>query len=130
MLLAAQSLRSENRQVVIRDPVDALRITNYRTFARAENADVDAAACLSRDDNDYAYRHRVAEDGAACLRPGPVHSVVRAVVLGLVHRMMQGVVHAMVWTVDCADCSADWGADYGVWCRVWCRVWCGVYNAM
>ena len=70
------------------------------------------------------------EDKHASSPARPVHSVVRAVVLGMVHRMMQGVVHAMAWAVDCVDCSADWGADYGVWCRVWCRVWCGVYNAM
>ena len=70
------------------------------------------------------------EDKHASSPARPVHSVVRAVVLGMVHRMMQGVVHAMAWAVDCVDCSADWGADHGVWCRVWCRVWCGVYNAM
>ena len=35
------------------------------------------------------------EDKHASSPARPVHSVVRAVVLGMVHRMMQGVVHAM-----------------------------------
>ena len=38
MLLAAQ--RTKNRHVVIREPVDALNITNYRTFFPIEIVDV------------------------------------------------------------------------------------------
>ena len=48
MLLAA--LKTENRHVVIRTPLDALAIQNYRTFTPAEIVDVDAAADLLRDD--------------------------------------------------------------------------------
>ena len=48
MLLAAQ--RTKNRHMVIRGPVGAFKITKYRTFTRAEIVDVNAAACLLRDD--------------------------------------------------------------------------------
>ena len=48
MLLAAQ--RTEDRHVVIRHPADAFKITNSRTFPPAEIVDVNAAACLLRDD--------------------------------------------------------------------------------
>ena len=64
MLLAAR--KTEHRHVVIRNPVDALKIQNYRTFTAAEIVDVNAAAHLLRDDN-YAYHHRVAEDGVAVI---------------------------------------------------------------
>ena len=66
MLLAAQ--RTGNRHVLIRHPVDAFKITNYRTFTAAEIVDVNAAAHLLhvRADN-YAYHHRVAEDGVAVI---------------------------------------------------------------
>ena len=36
--------------VVIRGPMDTFEITNYRTFTRAGIIDVNAAACLLRDD--------------------------------------------------------------------------------
>ena len=36
--------------VVIQRPVDAFKHKNYRTFTPAEIADVNAAACLLRDD--------------------------------------------------------------------------------
>ena len=48
MLLAAR--KAENRHVVIRNPVDALKIQNHRTFTAAEIVDVNAAAHLVRDD--------------------------------------------------------------------------------
>ena len=48
MLLAAQ--KTDTRHVVIRRPVDAFKITNYRTFTPAETVDVNTAACLLRDD--------------------------------------------------------------------------------
>ena len=41
---------TENRHVVLRSPLDAFKIKNYRTFTRAEIVDVDAAAQLLRDD--------------------------------------------------------------------------------
>ena len=41
---------TENRHVVIRSPLDALKIKNYRTFTHAEIVDVNAAAQLLRDD--------------------------------------------------------------------------------
>ena len=40
---------AENRHVVIRSPLDALKIKNYRTFTHAEIVDVNAAAQLLRD---------------------------------------------------------------------------------
>ena len=50
MLLAAR--KTENRHVVTRNPLDALKIPNYRTFTAAEIVDVNAAAHLGllRDD--------------------------------------------------------------------------------
>ena len=42
--------RTANRYVVIRDPADAPKITNYRTFTPAEIVDLQPAACLLRDD--------------------------------------------------------------------------------
>ena len=48
MLLAAR--KTENRHVVIRTPLDALKIQNYRTFTPAEIVDVDEAAHVLRDD--------------------------------------------------------------------------------
>ena len=40
---------AENRHVVIRSPLDALKIKNYRAFTHAEIVDVNAAAQLLRD---------------------------------------------------------------------------------
>ena len=48
MLIAAH--KTENRHVVIREPADALKFTNHRTFSPIEIADVQAAAHLLRDD--------------------------------------------------------------------------------
>ena len=48
MLLAA--LKTENRHMVLRYPLDTLEIQNYGTFTPAEIVDVDAAAGLLRDD--------------------------------------------------------------------------------
>ena len=56
---------AENRHVVIRSPLDALKIKNYRTFTHAEIVDVNAAAQLLRDD--MPYHHRLAEDGVAVI---------------------------------------------------------------
>ena len=57
--------RTENRHGVIRHPLDAF---HYRIFTPAEIVDMNAAACLRmlRNDN-YAYHHRVAEDGVAVI---------------------------------------------------------------
>ena len=48
MLLAAT--QTENGHVVIRSPVDALKIPNCRTFSPIEIVDVNAAAAVIRDD--------------------------------------------------------------------------------
>jgi len=48
MLLAAR--KTENRHVVLRSPLDAVKIQNYRTFTHAEIVDANAAAHLLRDD--------------------------------------------------------------------------------
>ena len=48
MLLAA--MQTENRRVVIRSPVYALQIPNYRTFSPIEIVDVNVAAALLRVD--------------------------------------------------------------------------------
>ena len=48
MLLAAR--KTENRHVVLRNPLNAFKIQNYRTFTHAEIVDVNAAAQLLRDD--------------------------------------------------------------------------------
>ena len=48
MLLAAR--KTENRHVVIRSPLNAWKIQNYRTFTAAEIVAVNAAAHLLRDD--------------------------------------------------------------------------------
>ena len=48
MLLAA--MKTDNRRVVIRSPVDALQIPNYCTLSPIEIVDVNAAAALIRDD--------------------------------------------------------------------------------
>ena len=48
MLFAA--CKTENRHVVVRSPLEAFNIKNYRTFAHAEIVDVNAAAQLLRDD--------------------------------------------------------------------------------
>ena len=50
----------------MRSPLEAFNIKNYRTFIHAEIVDVNAAATLLHDDN-YAYHHRVAEDGVAVI---------------------------------------------------------------
>ena len=41
---------TDNRHVVLRSPLEAFNIKNYRTFTHAEIVDVDAAAQLLRDD--------------------------------------------------------------------------------
>jgi len=41
---------TENRHVVMRSPLDAFNIKNYRTFTHAEIVDMNAAATLLRDD--------------------------------------------------------------------------------
>ena len=48
MLFAA--CKTDNRHVVIRTPLDAFNIQNYRTFTHAETVDVNAAAHLLRGD--------------------------------------------------------------------------------
>ena len=48
MLLAAR--KTENTHVVLRNPLDAFKIQNNRTFTHAEIVDVNAAAHLLRDD--------------------------------------------------------------------------------
>ena len=48
MLLAA--CKTENGHVVLRNPLDALKVQNYRTFTHAEIIDVNAAVHLLRDD--------------------------------------------------------------------------------
>ena len=48
MLFAAR--KTENRHVVMRSPLEAFNIKNYRTFTHAEIVDVNAAATLLRDD--------------------------------------------------------------------------------
>ena len=66
VLFAARE--TENRHMVIRTCLDAFSIQNYHTFTHAEIVDVNAAAHLLhvRADN-YAYHHRVAEDGVAVI---------------------------------------------------------------
>ena len=48
MLLAAR--KTQNRHLVLRNPLDAFKIQNYRTFTHAEIVDVNAAAHLLRND--------------------------------------------------------------------------------
>ena len=48
MLFAAR--KTENRHVVMRTPLEAFNIQNYRTFTHAEIVDVHVAAQLLRDD--------------------------------------------------------------------------------
>ena len=63
MQLAAQ--RANDRHVVIRRPVDAFKITNY-----AEIVDVNAAACLLRDDMHTITGSRKADWPSLCASMG------------------------------------------------------------
>ena len=49
-LMFTANLETENRHVVLRSPLEAFNIKNYRTFTHAEIVDVNAAAQLLRDD--------------------------------------------------------------------------------
>ena len=66
-LMYVANCETENRHVVIRSPLAAFNIKNYRTFTHAEIVDVNATAQLLRDDMPTITGSPLAEDGMAVI---------------------------------------------------------------
>ena len=67
-LMFVATREAENRHVVLRSPLGAFNIKNYRTFTHAEIVDVNAAAQLLRDDMPIPSQARVRRCGRRRVR--------------------------------------------------------------